>query len=87
MMAPPGSLVRLYVDLRESVNPTDVIETQTGRRYWVLEVRVQTKGKHKGRQHLACLVVDPSRKDEGDNKVHKIRWYKRGRKNGSRQQR
>jgi hypothetical protein len=80
MTAPYGAIVKLYVDLAAQVVPTDVIETQSGRRYWVLEVRVQQKGKHKGRQHLACLVLDPSKNDEGTNRVHRIRWYKRTKK-------
>lgn len=81
-MAPAGSIVKLYVDLAEEVSPCDVIETGTGRKYWVLNVRVQAKGKHRGRQHLACLVLDPDRKDEGENRIHKIRWYKRAKRGG-----
>ena len=80
MKAPPGAVVKLYVDLVAQVVPTDVIETQSGRKYWVLHVRVQEKGQHKGRQHLSCLVLDPERNDEGSNRIHKIRWYKRKKK-------
>ena len=80
MTAPAGAVVKLYVDLVEPVVPTDVIETQSGRKYWVLHVRVQEKGKHKGRQHLSCLVLDPTRNDEGSNRIHKIRWYKRSKR-------
>ncbi len=80
MTAPAGSVVKIYVDLVAPVSVCDVIETGTGRKYWVLAVRVQQKGKHAGRQHLACLVLDLSRNDEGTNRIHHIRWYKRGRK-------
>lgn len=86
--APIGAVVSLYVDLVESVWIGDIIETQTGRRYSVLAVRVQMRGKAAGRQHLRCLVVDrdtePSaRLTAGDvstgesGEVHTIRWYKR----------
>lgn len=84
MTAPRGSIVKLYVDLTEAVNPTDVIETRTGRRYWVLAVRTQDRGKHRGRQHLACLVLGPEETDKsaGTNRVHRIRWYARHRASG-----
>ena len=93
MTAPLGAEVGLYVDLVAIVAIGDIIETQTGRRYGVISVRVQQRGKLAGRQHLRCVVVDPAADHKivatqnGDGidilevptTVHKIRWYVRGR--------
>jgi hypothetical protein len=86
--APPGAIVGLYVDLVARVNVDDVIETRSGRRYAVLAVRVQARGKRAGRQHLRCIVIDPSAdyaaliaRFGADAKLHRIRWY--ARKKGS----
>lgn len=77
--APDGAIVSLYVDLVSRVADGDIIQTGTGRRYHVLEVRVQQRGKHAGRQHLRCLVM--SRGDKlAHATVHQIRWYSRDRK-------
>jgi len=89
--APIGATVKLYVDLRDEVIPGDIIETGRGRRYGVLTVRHQDRGKHVGRQHLACVVVEPDAQpnmraqQNGDGidftcgVVHRIRWYARPR--------
>lgn len=58
MTAPAGATVSLYVDLAARVAMDDVIETTSGRRYQVLGVREQLRGKHAGRQHLQVLVLD-----------------------------
>lgn len=89
MTAPPGTEVGLYVDLARKVEVGDVIETKSGRRYGVLKVRVQERGKHRGRQHLRVVVIDPNDgpvikfKQVGDGidvspaTVHRISWYPR----------
>jgi hypothetical protein len=92
MTAPAGAIVSLYVDLRASVADNDVIETQTGRRYRVLDVRVQQRGKHVGRQHLRCIVLGDEGEHDDLNRsadprmsaVHRIRWYERGGSRGRR---
>lgn len=88
--APIGATVQLYVDIARRVWPGDIIETRSGRRYGVLTVRVQERGRHRGRQHLACVVVPEDQppnmraKQVGDGidlapgRIHRIRW------NGSR---
>jgi hypothetical protein len=90
--APVGAVVKLFVDLVAPVRQGDIIETGTGRRYGVLGVRVQASGKHAGRQHLSCVVVENDTDhtivatQEGDGitiaevpaRIHRIRWYKRG---------
>lgn len=90
MKAPSGAIVSLYVDLCKSVQVDDIIETRSGRRYAVLAVRVQTRGKHEGRQHLSARVMgeDERHPFEGMTPdhptlptVHRIRWY--GRKRGA----
>lgn len=78
MTAPAGSTVGLYVDLAAPVEPGHVIETQTGRRYGVTSVRVQMRGRHIGRQHLRCIVLEAGQ-EIGDAVVHRIRWYSRRR--------
>lgn len=91
MIAPIGATVKLYVDLVAEVIPGDIIETGTGRRYGVLTVRLQERGKHRGRQHLGCVVVERDAEpniratQNGDGidfepgTIHRIRWYVRGR--------
>lgn len=77
MTAPAGAEVGLYVDLVAEIALGDVIETQTGRRYGVVGVRVQQRGKHMGRQHLRCVVLSPADDQSITGRVHTIRWYKR----------
>lgn len=78
MTAPVGASVRLYVDLVAQVATGDLIETSSGRRYSVIGVRVQARGKHAGRQHLQCLVVPNGwLPDPREGTLHRIRWYKR----------
>jgi hypothetical protein len=73
-----GATVRLYVDLVAAVAVGDLIETTSGRRYNVVDVRVQARGKHAGRQHLHCLVVEPGwLPDPPVGTLHTIRWYAR----------
>lgn len=77
MVAPVGAVVSLYVDLRALVAPDDVVETQSGRTYRVVSVRVQIRGKHAGRQHLRCIVIDER---PAVARVHTIRWYRRAKR-------
>lgn len=78
MTAPVGAVVRIYVDLRDQVDVGDIIETTSGRRYHVLAVRVQQRGKHVGRQHLSVLVVPKNWAPDIDTgRLHLIRWYRR----------
>lgn len=80
MTAPVGAVVRIYVDLVDRVAPGHVIETASGRRYRVLGVRVQARGKHAGRQHLQCLVTDGKLTvaQWARTTIHRIAWYSRG---------
>lgn len=85
MKAPAGTEVSLYVDLAASVAPGDIIETRSGRRYLVSEVRVQLGGKRAGRQHLRAVVIDSDATMPADHVVHRIRWYRRDRAGGVKQ--
>lgn len=96
MTAPAGAIVSLYVDLLAHVQPKDIIETRSGRRYSVLAVRVQGRGKNAGRQHLQARVMgaDERHPFEGMQPdhpqiptVHRIRWYRRDRAGGGVKQR
>ena len=80
MTAPAGAEVGLYVDLVATVRIGDVIETRSGRRYRVIAVREQLRGKAAGRQHLRAVVLEADDPGEG-GAVHRIRWY--ARKGGS----
>lgn len=85
MTAPAGAVVRIYVDLAATVEPGHVIQTQTGRRYRVIDVRRQSRGKHAGRQHLQCMVLGDRLESRMTVRewmattIHEIRWYRRGR--------
>lgn len=85
--APIGAIVSMHLDLKARVDIGDLIETRTGRRYLVLDVRVQQRGKNAGRQHVRCNVlgkdgevpIEPNElADPRVRMVHRIRWYARG---------
>ncbi len=76
MSAPVGAVVQIFYDGRP-LAPGDALRTPTGRTYEVVSVRVQERGRHVGRQHLACLVAaEPPL----DAKVLPLRWYRRRRR-------
>lgn len=72
--APFGTEVKLYYDSETPVAEGDYLRTGTGRLYEVLDVRVQQRGKHVGRQHLVCLVA---RGAPPDATIHPVHWYPR----------
>ncbi len=75
---PAGSLVRLYYDSPRRVTAGDYLRTATtGRLYLVHRVRVQDRGKHKGRQHIVGIVMRPDHEVEADARVLPIQWYPR----------
>lgn len=73
MSAPAGAVVRIYYDGAE-VLVGEALRTPTGRTYIILDRRVQSRGKHVGRQHLACLVA---KEPPPDVRVRRLHWYKR----------
>lgn len=75
--ASAGAIVGIYVDLVAPVATGDVIETTSGRRYRAVEVRVQQRGHHVGRQHLRCLVMSTDDPVDATVTVHQISWYRR----------
>lgn len=77
--APVGAIVGIYVDLVQRVASGDVIETQSGRRYRVIDVRVQARGRHVGRQHLRVGVMARGDPLPDSGMLYPIRWYARGR--------
>jgi hypothetical protein len=79
--ASAGEEVGLYVDLAATVEVGDAIETRSGRRYLVVAVRRQERGKHAGRQHLRAVVMGDAAYIL-DGTIHRIRWYRRGRASG-----
>lgn len=72
--APPGAVVGMYVD-GVAIEPGDAIHTRTGRAYGVLHVRPQLRGKHVGRQHLRCLVLDELPTEA--RRIWTLNWYPR----------
>jgi hypothetical protein len=77
--APAGAVVRIFYDGPELV-AGHFLRTATGRTYLVVSVRVQRRGRHTGRQHLACLVTErgPTVRDHVEGRVHPLHWYPRG---------
>ncbi|WP_374978115.1 hypothetical protein ACEYYH_10565 [Microbacterium trichothecenolyticum] len=75
MSAPIGAVVKLYIDSRQQLEVGDVVETEAGRRYDVLTVRVQERGKHRGRQHFSARVMAPD--EPPRERTQRIRWYRR----------
>lgn len=77
-MKAPGEPAALTYDSARPVEPGDYIRTPTGRTYLVTSVRVQARGRHAGRQHLATVVMAPDHVVEPDATVHPLHWYRRG---------
>lgn len=67
--------MKLFYDGRKLATG-EYLRTPTGRLYRVVSIRVQERGKHIGRQHLACLVSSAT---EPGARVHPLHWYARGR--------
>lgn len=76
MTAPLGAIVGIYWDGLAALQPGDHLRTPSGRQYQVVSVRVQKRGKHRGRQHLRCMVAD---RDLKPGNTYRLRWYARGR--------
>lgn len=72
----PGDVARLTYD-GPPVEPGDYLRTSTGRLYRVHSKRVQTRGKHTGRQHLVTTVMEPGHKPEPGVRVRRFVWYRR----------
>lgn len=75
MAAPPGAIVKLYIDGAFQLQVGDVVITQTGRRYDVVSIRVQSRGRHVGRQHFTARVMAPD--EPPRERWVQIRWYRR----------
>lgn len=74
MKAPAGATVAIYVDTAAQVAPGDVIETRSGRRYMVIAMRMQARGKLAGvRQHLKAVVMGDGDDAPPSAIVHRIR--------------
>jgi hypothetical protein len=74
---PEGSVVRIYFDGARRLEEGDALQTPTGRTYLVVANRIQQRGKHKGRQHLACLVIDAGAAALEPGRIFPLYWYKR----------
>lgn len=74
-MKQPGEECTISYD-GDVVAPGDALRTPTGRAYGVISVRVQTRGKHTGRQFVRCVVLDEL---SAATRVHPLVWYKRER--------
>jgi hypothetical protein len=82
--AAAGENVSLYYDGRP-LRVGDVLQTRTGRCYLVIVVRVQTRGRHAGRQHLRAVVADQLADIElgAGARVVALYWYRRQARTGS----
>jgi hypothetical protein len=79
--APVGAVVGIFYDAHVEVLAGDAIVSTTGRTYVVVAVRRQARGEHVGRWHLRCLVA---RGPPPGARVHRLRWYPRGRRRAPR---
>ena len=75
--AAPGDEVTISYD-GDPVAAGDALRTPTGRTYGVMGVRVQTTGKHRGRQFVRAVVLDEA--PAPTTKIHPLVWYSRDRK-------
>jgi len=74
---PPGSEVSIYYDsIVYRLEPGDYLRTPAGKLYEVLDVRVQERGIHAGRQHLRCLVITIDQVADVQ-RVFPVHWYPR----------
>jgi len=76
-MKPAGAIVSIYYDARVDLVDGDALRTPTGRTYVVMASRRQQRGKHRGRWHLRCLVLDRDDQPPPGATVHPIHWYRR----------
>lgn len=74
-VAQVGSEVGLYYDAPFLLAAGDQLVTPTGRLYEIESVRVQSRGRHAGRQHLRATVLPPDASCDGTR--HELHWYRR----------
>lgn len=73
--APIGAEVKLTYDAPDrDVAAGDGIRTPSGRSYLVIASRRQERGKHAGRWHLRCIVVDGI---PAGVAIHPLFWHSR----------
>lgn len=77
--APVGSVVSIYYDSPRAITIGDVLYTPTSRMYLIVELRVQARGRHVGRKHLRCMIVD---KPPVGCSMFPLFWYARRRRKG-----
>lgn len=77
MKAAAGDVVRIFYDGARGLEERDFLRTTTGRLYWIVGLRRQERGKHVGRLHLRCLVMDPDVELGAGARVHPLFWYRR----------
>ena len=62
MKAPIGAVVKIGYDVGEHGDrghaEGHVLRATTGRLYLIVGLRRQARGKHAGRLHLTCVVID-----------------------------
>lgn len=76
MKAPPGAIVAIYYD-GTTLAAGDWLRSPSGRTYAVMVIRVQQRGKHRGRQHLRCVVLEHDADAPEGTVVRPIHWYAR----------
>lgn len=71
--APIGGEVGFHIDLPDIIVEGDYLRSPTGRTYLAIKCRVQARGMYVGRQHLRCIVVNPSDVERGAT-VHEFEY-------------
>lgn len=82
-MKQPGEPAQLYYDLPLDDTPVegDVVETSTGRRYLIVELRavksLHRRARGECRWMLQTVVMEPSAPVPADATVWPLHWYRR----------
>jgi hypothetical protein len=73
----PGEPATLYYDSNANVAVGDIVQTNTGRRYLVVECRHGTGTRHPTRWHLQTVVMEGTDPGPPEATVHFLHWYRR----------
>lgn len=84
MKAPVGAVMKISYDGDAGHAEGHVLRATTGRLYLIIHIRRQTRGKHAGRLHLKCLVIDEL---PFGAVTHPLAWHPRVAKSKSKRRR
>lgn len=71
-----GSTRRFTIDTPNNLLEVDVIRTNSGRVYRIVEIHEQIRGRRRGRWHIRAVSMDP-RFVTADDVTIQLRWFHR----------